>query len=197
MVLIDAAGKACPIPVIEAKKALSAPETQEISIKVDNIIAVQNLEKMAAGLTYSFSYEEGGDSLYNVKIKKDINSKEPEIPPKSVPGKKLVILIGSDALGNGEPELGKALMKSFIYSLTELDTAPMTAIFINRGAYLTAVGSNAAADIRILENKGTEVLTCGTCLNYYGLVDSLAAGSIADMFGIVERMAAADSIISL
>ena len=45
---LDERGKQCPLPVIEAKKALeaSAPE-EKVEVVVDNEIAVQNLSKMA------------------------------------------------------------------------------------------------------------------------------------------------------
>lgn len=199
MKTIDVTGKPCPIPVIEAKKALSAPETHEISVKVDNMIAVQNLQKMASGYGYLLSQNESGDGAFNVIIQKNKGGAEHGKPRPDCPGheKKLVVVVGSDALGGGEAELGKILMKAFIYSLTELTVPPESIIFINRGAYLTACGSNTVEDIKKLEELGTEALTCGTCSGYYGLQDRLAVGSIIDMFGIVERMSLADNVINV
>lgn len=192
---IDATGKACPIPVIEAKKALAKPDSTGVIIKVDNIIAVQNLEKMAKGNGYEFSFK-GEAGIFIAAIQKDPAQADTILNPPP-PGGNLVVAIANDTLGNGELELGKILMKAFIYSLTELDNAPAAVIFMNRGAYLTAAGSNVVDDLKTLEGKGTEVLTCGTCTNYYGLSGGPAAGSIIDMFGITERMAAADSVINL
>jgi len=196
VILIDAVGKPCPIPVIEAKKALSAPGTGGIMVKVDNLIAVQNLEKMATGLGYRFAYAEGGAGLFEVSIQKgDAHDIAPVAKPARVGG--LVVLIGGDELGRGAEELGRTLMKGFIYSLKELEETPSAVIFINRGAYLTAEGSNAIADIKALAESGTEVLTCGTCANYYGLTDNIVVGSVTNMFGIVEKLAAAETVISI
>ena len=238
MKMIDAMGMPCPIPVIETKKALARQDTLEVSIKVDNIIAVQNLEKMASGFEYSFSFEEVGAGSYMATIRKKPASPaehrgagatpsasvtdlaelpaqaeamvpaglpaqaEAMVPaglpaPELRPGKGLVVLIASDKLGSGSEELGKILIKGFIYSLAELKPAPTSVIFINRGAYLTAMDSNAVHDLETLLESGSEVLTCGTCSNYYGLTDKLAVGSIADMFKIVERMAGAGSVVSI
>lgn len=191
---IDATGKACPIPVIEAKKALSEAVTSGVMIIVDNIIAVQNLEKMAGGFGYGFSYKEEAGTFKAI-IQKDAGTEVPLYDPPP-PGRKLVVVLTSDALGDGSGELGRILMKAFIYSLTELDAVPSAVIFMNRGAYLTAEGSNATDDLKILEGKGTEVLTCGTCSDYYGFSGSPAVGSTIDMFGITERMALADAIIN-
>ena len=202
---IDMLGKPCPTPVIEAKKALAPSNAHEVTIKVDNMMAVQNLGKMAAGYGYAFSFKDGGEGIFNVTIQKNGNSahginpdEKNALPQRGASQRKnLVVVITSDELGGGAPELGKILMKSFIYSLTESETVPSAIIFMNRGAYLTALGSNTIADLKTLEDKGSEILTCGTCSDYYGLQNDLAAGSIADMFTITGKMAAADLVINL
>ena len=56
MKTIDVLGQPCPIPVIKAKKALGQGDVEAVTVKVDNIVAVQNLEKMARGYGYDFSY---------------------------------------------------------------------------------------------------------------------------------------------
>ena len=197
MKIIDAAGKPCPIPVVEAKKTLSVPGTAAVLVRVDNLTAVQNLEKMASGLGYKFAYSEGDNGLFEALIEKDGAVPATEDVPEPASGGNLVVLIGSDELGRGAPELGRTLIKGFIYSLSELEEAPSAVIFINRGAYLTAAGSNATDDLCALAKKGTNVLTCGTCVDYYGLGKNPAAGSITDMLGIVEKLAGAERIISI
>ena len=208
MDLIDMTGRACPMPVVEAKKALALPQTQGIIMKVDNMIAVQNLDKMAISREYLLSHKEA-NGIFEVTIQKDAEiqkyGRQPPAQSKVENGheaqplspKNLVVVIGSDTLGSGEEELGKILMKSFIYSLAALDDVPSAVIFMNRGAYLTAEGSNTVSDLKTLEEKGAEILTCGTCSNYYKLTDSIEVGSMIDMYGIVERMARADSIVNM
>ncbi|MFQ9444784.1 MAG: hypothetical protein ACLR01_08515 [Vescimonas sp.] len=46
-----------------------------------------------------------------------------------------------------------------------------------------------------MEAQGVEIRTCGTCLNYYGLTDKLAVGSVTNMYDIVETMTSAGKVI--
>ena len=70
-----------------------------------------------------------------------------------------------------------------------------TDAFYNGGATLTAEGSDSLEDLKHLEEQGVEILTCGTCLNYYGLSEKLQVGSVTNMYAIVEKMTGADKII--
>ena len=98
-------------------------------------------------------------------------------------------------MGSGNDELGKVLIKGFIFAVTQLDKLPKTMLFYNGGATLTAEGSDSLEDLKHLEAQGVEILTCGTCLNYYGMTDKLQVGSVTNMYSIVEKMAGADKII--
>jgi selenium metabolism protein YedF len=205
MEIIDVLGKPCPIPVIEARKALMKPGADSVLVKVDNIVAVQNLEKMAKGSGYGFSYEEKSANLYEVSI--SLDGKSPPVQSSAaaqaiqcIPdpaAQQLVVLIGRNMMGEGAEELGKILIKGFIYSLTELAVPPAAVIFLNSGAYLTSEGSNTIEDLKKLEEKGTAILTCGTCVNFYGLQDKLSVGTVTNMFGITERMASASNVINI
>jgi selenium metabolism protein YedF len=209
MEIIDVMGRPCPIPVIEAKRALRKPGADSVLVRVDNLVAVQNLEKMAKGSGYGFSYEEKSPGAFEVGI--SLDGKAP--PAASVaaagqaaaatagiacaPAGGTVVLIGKDRMGEGAEELGKILVKGFIYSLTELPVPPTHVIFLNAGAYLTTDGANTVDDLRKLADKGTQILTCGTCLNYYGLTEKLAVGAVANMFGITEALDGASKVISI
>lgn len=203
MKIIDALGKPCPIPVIEAKKALSEPDADCVLVKVDNVVAVQNLEKMAKGYGYDLSFEEKSKNVFDVTI--SLAGKNP--PPQTYQSAgemqvqcgvadRPVVVISKNTMGEGSEELGRILIKGFIYSLTELPVLPECLLFLNSGAFLTAVGSNALDDLKRLEEKGTQVFTCGTCVNYYGL-QTPAVGSIIDMFAITEKMAFGSHVINI
>ena len=68
-------------------------------------------------------------------------------------------------------------------------------LFYNGGATLSAEGSDSLNDLKALAEQGVEILTCGTCLDYYGLKEKLAVGSVTNMYTIVETMAGADKIL--
>ena len=106
-----------------------------------------------------------------------------------------IVVISSDRMGNGNDALGKVLIKGFIYAITQLDTLPKKMLFYNGGATLTVEGSDSLEDLKSLEAQGVEILTCGTCLDYYEVKDKLAVGSVTNMYSIVEAMTEAGKII--
>ena len=106
-----------------------------------------------------------------------------------------VVVISSPCMGTGSDELGAALMKSFIFALTQQDTLPKSILFYNGGAKLTTEGSASLEDLKSLEAQGVEILTCGTCLNFFGLGDKLQVGGVTNMYDIVEKMSSAGRVV--
>ena len=98
-------------------------------------------------------------------------------------------------MGLGNDELGATLMKGFIYAVSQLDELPKTMLFYNGGAKLTVEGSASLEDLKSLQAQGVEILTCGTCLNFYGLSDKLAVGEVTNMYAIVEKLNGASHIV--
>lgn len=208
MVMVNAMGDACPIPVIKTKKAIQAlTEPDTIEVLVDNEIAVKNVSKMAASEGGSVSAEQLGEGEYKVTIvisdKKSSQAEDgrADLDLETVciddccTGKNTVVVIASDRMGEGNDELGKVLIKGFIFAVTQLEELPKTILFYNGGATLTTEGSESLADLKLLEEQGVEILTCGTCLDYYGLKDKLCVGNVTNMYTIVETMNAADKIM--
>ena len=109
--------------------------------------------------------------------------------------KGLVAVLSSDQMGGGNEELGRILMKGFVYALTQLEELPETVLLYNGGARLSVEGSQSLEDLKSLEAQGVEILTCGTCLNFYELADKLKVGSVTNMYEIVEKMSGARLVI--
>jgi selenium metabolism protein YedF len=207
MKTLDMQGQPCPIPVVKAKEILAGQDATGVVVVVDNFVAVQNLEKMAKGTGCGFSYVEDGASLYKVSIVKREGSGQlikasqdtlQEVPLAAGGGRKgPVVLVTADSMGRGAEDLGKLIIKGFIFSLSQLNPLPEAVIFLNSGARLTTEGANTVPDLKTLEEKGAGIYTCGTCANYYKLTDALAVGSIVDMMNIVTRLAKASSVITI
>ena len=198
MITVNAMGDNCPIPVIKTKKAIAAltgPET--IEVLVDNEIAVQNVTKMASSSGGKVTSEKLGDAEYKVTIEMEGAPEADEAEAVCVPDARdnTVVVVSSDRMGSGNDELGKVLIKGFIFAVTQLDTLPKTMLFYNGGATLTTEGSDSLEDLKSLEAQGVEIMTCGTCLDYYGLKDKLAVGTVTNMYSIVETMAKAGRIV--
>ena len=192
MIKVNAIGDVCPIPVVKAKKAMQELKGADtIEVLVDNEIAVANVTKMAKGMGADVTSEQIADKEYRIIIEVAGD----EAACACCEEENLVVVISSDRMGNGNDELGKVLIKGFIFAVTQLDTLPKTMLFYNGGATLTAEGSDSLEDLKRLEEQGVEILTCGTCLNYYGLSEKLRVGSVTNMYTIVEKMAGADKIV--
>ena len=191
---IDARGKQCPLPVIEAKNALKdAPEGEIMEILVDNEIAVQNLLTKTGDREYLVKIVAGASGEEALKKLEEETSLEPEKKDERRRG--MVAVISADHMGEGDPVLGHLLLKGFLYALTQQEELPQTVLFYNGGAFLTTEGSESLEDLRFLEESGVEILTCGTCLNHYGLADKLAVGQVTNMYEIAERMTHASLIV--
>lgn len=205
MKILDMRGQPCPIPVISAKKALAERDAKGAVVLVDNIVAVQNLEKMARGTGRAFSHEKDGDS-FKVTIAKSADGAQfADAPLEEAadaagakgPSGGPVVLITADSMGRGAEDLGRILVKGFVFSLTQLAPAPEAVVFLNSGALLTAEGASTVDDLKKLEENGSGVYTCGTCANYYKTAQALAVGSIVDMMAIANLLAKAPSVISI
>ena len=199
MAKVDARGDACPLPVVKAKKAIAELNgAGEVEILVDNEIAVQNLTKMAQQKGLVYSAEKLAEREYSVRF--TVGEAVPEHEEKAeacAPDTRTdtVVVIASDQMGEGAEELGKTLLKAFVFSLTQQDKLPKTILFYNGGAYLTCEGSPMLEDLRALEAEGVEILTCGTCLNFYGLTEKLAVGGVTNMYVIAEKMLGAGNVV--
>ena len=228
---INAVGDVCPIPLIKAKQAIATLGGAGIvSVLVDNEIAVQNLQKMAAQKGYRAAAETKEAQRYEVVIEvpgsntAEAECQEPEEETKEAkagsaesekqqtearatgtaeaescgPDRRrrgTLVVFSSDQMGDGSEELGRILIKGFVYALTQLEELPEAVICYNGGAKLSCDGSLALEDLKTLEAEGVEILTCGTCLNYYGLTEKLGVGSVTNMYAIAERMTGAYRIV--
>ena len=234
--IVDARGLACPLPVVNAKKAVGEfREDGVLTVLVDNEIAVQNLKKFAGQKGLAASGEKKAEKEYEGPIQvvlaadaatagaatggaggigtagametgvagshRTAGATDPGQADGSascapdIRRKGMVVVLSANVMGNGEAKLGKALMKAFVFALTKQDILPETILCYNSGAYLTCQGSESLEDFRELEAEGVNILTCGTCLDFYGIKENLAVGSVTNMYEIVEVMEQAGSIV--
>ena len=198
MVTVDARGDACPLPVVKAKNAIKELNgAGQVEVLVDNEIAVQNLTKMAQQKGYASSAEKRAAQEYRVVLTVGDAAAETPAPAVCAPDTRTdtVVAIGSNQMGVGAEELGKTLLKVFGFALTQQAQLTSTVLFYNGGASLTCEGSPMLEDLKTLEAEGVEILTCGTCLNYYGLTEKLAVGGVTNMYVIAEKLTQAGNVV--
>ena len=198
--IIDCKGMACPLPVVNAKKAAEELYANDVlTVLVDNEIAVQNLTRFAEHKGFNVSAEKKTDKEYAVIM--TISGTVAESTEEAVTcvvdsrRKGMLVVLSASTMGTGDPKLGASLMKAFVFALTKQDQLPDTILCYNTGASLTCEGADTLEDLKLLESEGVTILTCGTCLDFYGLKEKLAVGGVTNMYDIVERMENAAQII--
>lgn len=204
---LDMRGKACPMPVIETKKLLEELNRAEaVTVLVDNEIAVQNLTKLAGHEGMDVSSDKHSDKEFAVVFTPaeggaaqaqtaESGEAQEETVVENHIARGRVVVIASDKMGEPEEELGKILIKGFIYALSRQDALPETILFYNGGAKLTAEGSESVEDLKYMAEQGVEILTCGTCLKHLGLEEKLQVGAVSNMYEIAEKMTGARQLV--
>jgi selenium metabolism protein yedF len=196
----NAKGMACPLPVVQTKKLLA--EYDVVETTVDNFVATENLTKLAEQLNYDINVKKTSDEEYIVTISNPMTDKEKSV--KEVTEEKTqvikaqddsyIVVVNKQIMGHGSEELGKKLMKAFLYTLTEQEVLPKKIIFYNGGVLLADKNqSHVLEELKVLQENGVEIMSCGACIDYYKV--DLAIGSTSNMYFIVEEMRAADRVV--
>ncbi|MEL7661402.1 sulfurtransferase-like selenium metabolism protein YedF [Acetobacterium wieringae] len=201
---IDAIGKACPMPVIMAKKEIETNHGNFVII-VDNPIAVENLKKLALKMAYRVMVNEGENhflvSFSTNRPDTMIAQREPELERMvDETGMKVpswVFFMGKETIGEGNKELGIRLAEMFFYTLTQAVDLPESILLMNAGVKLATLNNQVIGHLKVLKEQGVTILVCGTCLDYYGLSEELAVGEISNMYDITEKLLATSKVVSL
>jgi selenium metabolism protein YedF len=188
---IDCSGKSCPLPVIEVKRVLEDKEVNEITVLVDNSISRENVMRFleSQGFSVTAMEEKGKHRIEGTR------NQETTEQPSITNTKKLLVFVDGETVGRGSEELGAILMRSFLLTLKELNPLPWRIIFINSGVKLAVEGSPYIGALNDLVAIGAEILSCGTCLDYYRVKDRLMVGKISNMYEIESSFLEATNVI--
>lgn len=198
---IDARGLQCPAPVLKVRSALSNADVQCVVVTLDNEDSAENVTRTGRSLGCEVSFEQLGDD-YIVTLTREAGisvANQPtvdELCPVSGDGENTVaVFITSDTIGKGDDSLGRLLMIAFTKTVLEMTPLPKTVALMNGGVKLVSQQSELAQTFAKLESKGTEILVCGTCLDFFKLKDQLAVGTISNMYDILNSLYTADRIV--
>jgi selenium metabolism protein YedF len=197
MEYIDLKGMSCPFPVIETKKLIESRKVQELNVLVDNGPPRENVTRFLESRGYCVSVEESdpqaGAPADTAVLHAALTEGAQAIRAQT--GKKVVVLIDGTTVGRGDDLLGAVLMKSFLHTLKEIEPHPWRLIFMNAGVKLAAQGSDLTNVLGELDGLGVEILSCGTCLDFFNLKEKLVAGKVTNMYDIVSSLVAATNVI--
>ena len=195
---IDARGLQCPIPVIMAKKELDA-NVQDVEILVDGKTQVDNLARLGDSIGRPISAEPY-DGVMLVKFSNGDTKKEEVAEMNNcVTDSSYAVFYNKNSIGSNEGELGFNLAKMSIFTLSESEKIPAYVLFMNEGVKLVAgeVEPQIVDNLNTLISKGTQVLVCGTCLNFYNIKDDLKVGTVSNMYDILGAMQNVGKVITL
>lgn len=195
MISIDTRGKLCPLPLIIFKREIkNARPGEEVELLVDNELSCQNLMDHLSNEGISFREEKVGAETKLYFLAPKVKAEKPLGEHASQEG--YVIVLNSDQLGHGDRALGEILMRSFINTLDQLERLPRTIVCYNAGVQLLKEGRDTAESLyRLREERGVDVVACGTCVEYYDLKKGLKVGRIVNMLQILELLEQAPKVI--
>jgi len=191
-VTVDCRSLSCPAPVIKTKKAMELYPEEDILTIVNNEAARENVKRLGENQGYHVNVTEKAGEYFLTMSKpacSDLGCRQETSLSNDI------IYVSTDKMGQGSDDLGKVLIKGYFYALTEVKPYPKAILFVNSGVCLTTEGSEVLGHLKILADQGVEILSCGTCLDFFQLKEKLAVGSVTNMYTIVEIMNKAAKVI--
>lgn len=205
-IILDCKGEPCPNPLLRCKQLLDAQSPQELQVIVDNDAAKENVSRFLAskGMRVDDMRQDGG--LWTITASRAADGAQtgdasPAAQPSAatcpVCAPKILVFITRDVIGQGDDTLGARLMGNFLATLPELGDALWRIVLVNGGVRLATDGNPAAASLQKLETAGVSILVCGTCLEFFKLMDRKVVGQVTNMLDVVTSQQVADKVITL
>jgi len=195
---IDARGLACPGPVLQTKATLDEGQLQGVTVLVDNAASQQNVQRFLESQGFETRIEQDGEDYRVVGSSAAAPADQAEPAPASrTEAQKIMVMCTTDRMGFGDDVLGKKLMVNFLRTLKEMGPELWRLVFVNNGVKLTIDGSEVLEDLKALEKDGLKILVCGTCLDFFGLLERKQTGETTNMLDIVTAMQLADKVVNI
>jgi selenium metabolism protein YedF len=201
---VDARGLACPQPVLETKKVLDEGQSKDFLVLVDNPTSRENVARFARNQGCEVEVRDGEAGQFEIRVAVTDAPKAAEVQeellacpvPETAPQGKIVVYVGKKCMGSGDDILGAKLMRGFLRTWIDVTPLPWRVIFINSGVELTTTDEEAVDAVSMLEQRGVEILSCGTCLEHFELHDQLKVGKATNMYEVIDSLSAAAKVIS-
>ncbi|MBU4275139.1 MAG: sulfurtransferase-like selenium metabolism protein YedF [Proteobacteria bacterium] len=198
--MLDCKGLACPQPVMRTKDLLEKEAPETVEVLVDNQAAGQNVQRFLQSQGYEAEVAaQGGDFVISGRRDpgKVAQTPPPDIYTCSPEDARTLVFVRSDTLGRGDDKLGAGLMKNFLLTLKEMGPSLWRILFLNSGVKLCCQGSESLPALQELVDSGVSILVCGTCLDFYGLLDEKQVGETTNMLDIVTSLQVAGKVVTV
>jgi selenium metabolism protein YedF len=194
--LVDARGLACPAPVVKTRDVLKKGAS-DIEVLVDNPTARDNVCRFASSQGCGVEVREEGD-IFRIAVTVPAGEAGVMVEQTTAGDRmRSVVVLNGDVMGRGSEELGAILIKAFLNTLAENEPPPWRMVLFNSGVKLAMEGADTVQAFQDLESMGVEILVCGTCLDFFGLKEKLAVGTVSNMYDILTTMFSATNSITI
>jgi hypothetical protein len=105
-----------------------------------------------------------------------------------------IVVINQDQMGHGDRALGHRILGTFLKKSIALPGFSAI-VFYNAGVRLVGEHSPVLAELRMLEDRGVDLVPCGTCLQHFGIAP--AVGKVSDMDTILREIGRAAKVVTL
>jgi selenium metabolism protein YedF len=204
-IVLNCEGEPCPNPVLRCKRLLDHESPEKIEVIVDNEAAMDNVSRYLASKGMRVDDTQKNGKLWTIKASKTDSVGAPQADQAS-PARaeqiqsgptKILVFLTSDTVGQGDDTLGSRLMGNFLNTLPELGDSLWRIIMVNGAVKLATAGNPAIDTLKKLEASGVSILVCGTCLEFFKLMDQKEVGQVTNMLDVVTSQQVADKIITL
>ncbi len=202
METLDCKGMSCPKPVLKAKAHLEESGMESFRVLVDNEASRENVLRFGRSQGCQVSAVDGEDGDFLITLVPGDNNTENDpfqeedyrcdLPNKN----NLIYVISSNTMGSGSEDLGWALLQTYVTTISEILPLPSHILLYNGGVKLVTTEGKALEALQALEKKGVTIWVCGTCLEFFKLEEKRKAGSITNMYDIMNTMASTARIVS-
>ena len=206
-IVLNCENEPCPNPVLRCKRLLDEQTPQKVEVIVDNEAAMDNVSRYLAskGMRIDDMRKDGG--LWTITASRAAGAEGAAAAPAAaaqpaertcpVCAPKILVFITRDVIGQGDDTLGARLMGNFLGTLPELGDALWRIVLVNGGVRLATASHPASEHLKKLDAAGVSILVCGTCLDFYGLLDAKAIGETTNMLDVVTSLDLADKVIQI
>jgi len=203
-IVLNCEGEPCPNPVLRCKQVLDAQAPDRMQIVVDNDAAKENVCRFLASKGMRVDQTKKSGPLWTISASRS-DSADGEAAPSDQAGAaecpvcapKILVFLTSDVIGRGDDTLGARLMGNFLNTLPELGDALWRIIMVNGGVKLATAANPAIEKLKSLEDAGVSILVCGTCLEFFQLMDRKEVGQVTNMLDVVTSQHLADKVITI
>ncbi len=184
----------CPYPVVQTRKAMLDTPGTLLNVLVGDDVARDNIQRLAESMSYAVDIGET-DGGFSLQLKPG-NKQQATEETRPVSGT-TVVFITADTMGKGDDELGRILMKNYLFTLAEMEAVPDKMLLVNAAVKLACEGSDALEALEKIACMGVDIASCGLCLEFFELKDRLQVGRTTNMLEVAESLQTAGRIIRM